>query len=198
MALLKLFMQPLGQIAGLAALAVLIATGCAPRAGNEEARAGSNAGSSAHGAASTDTLLTLDRSPCFGTCPSYHLTVFEDGRVVYAGRSYVAVEDTVRAQISEAKVERLAEQFRAADFFSYRRSYTGEPECSLRATDHPTVRTSFRWEGQRQRVQHYHGCYAQQQGRGGLERSARLARLVALEDSVDAIVGTARWTGVEQ
>lgn len=186
--------QRAASIAGLIAFAVLIATGCAPRAGNTAPSSEATAGDST--AARADTLLTLDRSTCFGPCPSYALTVFTGGRVVYDGRDYVEVKDTVRAQISEAKIERLKKQFRAADYFSYQRSYGRDDEaCAVWMTDFPTVRTSFRAGGRHRQVEHYHGCYARRTESGGLERSDRLAQLAALEDTVDAIVGTARWTG---
>ena len=189
-------------LAAPAALAafLLAAAGCAPRAGNTSTAvpADSNAAAADGVAANSraDTLLTLERSPCLGPCPSYTLTVFGSGRVVYNGRDYVEVTDTVRTQISNAKVERLAEAFRAADYSGYQRSYgRGDEACAVWMTDFPTVRTSFREEERRQQVQHYHGCYARRTEDGDLKRADRLVRLAALEDSVDAIVGTARWTG---
>jgi hypothetical protein len=185
------------SLAGLVVFALLIApAGCAPPAGDAKAPADSAAAAPDAGAPA-DTLLTLDRSTCFGPCPSYALTVFESGRVVYDGREYVEVKDTVRAQISGAKVERLKQQFRAADYFGYPRSYgRGDSACAVWRPDFPTVRTSFRTGGRRRQVEHYHGCYARRTEDGGeLERAPSLARLAALEDTVDAIVGTARWTG---
>jgi hypothetical protein len=178
-------------------LASSTAAGCAPRPGNADAAENRRAASDSVAASSrADTLLTLDRSTCLGPCPSYTLTVFGSGRVVYNGRDYVEVTDTVRTQISDAKVERLAEAFRAADYFDYQRSYgRGDEACAVWMPDFPTVRTSFRGGERRQRVQHYHGCYARRTEGGDLKRADRLVQLAALEDSVDAIVGTARWTG---
>ncbi len=43
--------------------------------------------------------ITLLRSGCFGTCPSYQVEVHGDGTVLYEGYGYVAVEGQHRDSI---------------------------------------------------------------------------------------------------
>lgn len=38
---------------------------------------------------SPDLLVSLLRTPCFGSCPSYKLEIFKDGTVKYKGTGYV-------------------------------------------------------------------------------------------------------------
>ncbi len=149
-----------------------------------------SAASPAHasGTAAADTLVTLTRLPCFGTCPSYSLTIFSDGTVTYEGRRFVAVEGRATAQLDSTAIERLIEAFREADYFSFRSAYLSGPVCDQYLSDLPTAKTSFHFGGRQHQVTHYHGC----QGFPGE------ARLTALEDRIDAIVGTARWIKGEE
>ena len=39
--------------------------------------------------AASDVTVTLERSPCFGFCPSYSVTMAADGRIEFEGRSHV-------------------------------------------------------------------------------------------------------------
>lgn len=139
-------------------------------------------------ATAPDTLATLTRLPCFGTCPSYSLTIFSDGTVTYEGRRFVAVEGRATAHIDGAAVQRLIEAFQTADYFDFQSAYLSGPVCDQHLSDLPTTKTSFHFEGRHQQVTHYHGC----QGFPGE------ARLTELENTIDAIVGSARWIKGEE
>lgn len=130
-----------------------------------------------------DTLATLERTMCFGTCPSYKLAVYTDGTVEYQGRDYVAVEGRDSTEISQEALQQLVEAFQEADYFSFRNNYVSGEICREYMTDLPTAITSFRYEGREKKVTHYHGCR-------GFEGQQRLT---ALEDTIDQIVGSERW-----
>src|SRR5262249_21525334 len=55
----------------------------------------------------SDAVVTLERTQCYGTCPSYKLTVSADGTVVFEGREYVKNKGTVRSNIGVEKVAEL-------------------------------------------------------------------------------------------
>jgi Domain of unknown function (DUF6438) len=64
-----------------------------------------------------DTLITLERSVCYGTCPDYKLTVSADGTVTFDGREYVKVKGIVRGNIPPEKLRQLIALFDEAKYF---------------------------------------------------------------------------------
>ena len=124
----------------------------------------------------SDVVITLERGPCFGACPAYKLTVYGDGRVVYEGIRFVAVEGTRTATIGKDKVRQLINEFQAIDYFSLDDEYTHAD-----ATDLPSATTSITIHGQTKTIAHYHGDFSAPE------------ELTALEDEIDEIVSTKQW-----
>ncbi|MDG2525568.1 DUF6438 domain-containing protein [Stenotrophomonas sp. HITSZ_GD] len=81
-------------------------------------------------------VMTLSRSGCYGTCPSYRVTVRGDGRVEYEGGRFTDVAQKVAYRIPVERVARLVEQVRKADLWSLRETYrapiTDNPSYQLR------------------------------------------------------------------
>jgi hypothetical protein len=130
----------------------------------------------------SDLVITLERTVCFGACPAYHLTIYRDGRVVYEGKAFVAVEGTQTTQISAEQVAELVMAFETAGYFSLEENYT------VAATDLPTTITSITINGQSKRISHY--------GIGGssdLDSAPR--ELYELENKIDEIVNSNQWVG---
>jgi hypothetical protein len=132
----------------------------------------------------TDVLITMQRTACFGTCPVYQLTIYGDGRVVYAGTAYVAVQDSRTAQLTPAQVQQLLAAFEKANFFELKNEYT------VNATDLPGVLTSITWNGRNKKVWHY-GAIDQS------ELNPAPAALTELENTIDEIVNAQQWVGRE-
>jgi hypothetical protein len=61
-----------------------------------------------------DVVIRLERSPCFGDCPSYVVSIFANGRVRYEGRS---VDGRPDAQLAPEQVDELVRQLRDNGFF---------------------------------------------------------------------------------
>ena len=135
-----------------------------------------------------DTLITLERSVCFGTCPNYKLTISADGTVTFEGRQYVKVKGLAKGSISREDLRKLIEAFEAASYFSLHDKYESEKDgCSKVWTDNPNVITSIRIKGKSKSISHYYGC---QDSRG---RSIYPKELTDLETKIDQIVGTDKW-----
>lgn len=128
---------------------------------------------------SSDVALTLSRTPCFGTCPVYSVTVYTDGTVVYEGTDFVTVTGTQTTNIDPETVQELVNGFQDAGYFDWNDEYT-----HMDVTDSPYVMTSVTVDGNTKEINHYHG-----------DTSAPLA-LSYLENWVDYVLNTARWTGV--
>jgi Domain of unknown function (DUF6438) len=59
----------------------------------------------------SETVITLERTTCFGTCPSYKLSILRDGTVNYEGREYVRVKGTAHSKIDSTAVNALIREF---------------------------------------------------------------------------------------
>jgi hypothetical protein len=132
----------------------------------------------------TVPVITLERTPCFGTCPSYKLTIYDDGKVEYEGREYVKRKGKAEGQITKAELEKLIHEFERIDYLNLADDYTlNSKNCPQGWTDNPTAVTSLDWKGKKKTIRHYHGCR-------GLNV---LDQLTALEDKIDQVVNTKRW-----
>ena len=97
----------------------------------------------------SSVVITLERTPCFGTCPVYRVTVHGDGQVTYVGEMFVEVTGTETYQIPEADVRELVSAFVSLNYFSL------DDEYVSRATDLPSTTTSITIGGTTKTVFHY-------------------------------------------
>ncbi|MFL6282250.1 MAG: DUF6438 domain-containing protein [Pyrinomonadaceae bacterium] len=134
-----------------------------------------------------DTVITLERTECFGTCPVYKVSVSADGTVTFDGKKNVEKKGVATGKINEAEVGRLVAGFEAVNYFSLRDAYTPRSgNCPEVATDLPSANTSITTGGKSKAVQHYHGC------RGSKEE---LEGLTELENKIDEAADTRQWVG---
>ena len=162
----------------LSALGALAFVAC----GTSQAVADSSA---AVGSASPEfTRITLERKPCYGTCPVYRVAVGQDGTVVFEGLQHVDSVGRFTARIDAGRSAALARLFDEHDYFALDDRYAeGMPNCPQYATDAPTVITSIAIGQRTKRVEHDLGCFAVP------------PRLAELERRIDDLLGTARWIG---
>ena len=133
-----------------------------------------------------DTLIILQRTDCFFTCPEYYVTISADGTVSYEGKANVRVKGKAQATISREKVLLLIEMFRKAKFFSLRDRYFDPKDgCRLYDADSPSARTSIVMGGKSKSVSHYLGCWPKQKN--------ALTALMRLENYIDEIANTKQW-----
>lgn len=77
-------------------------------------------------------LLSYERTPCFGFCQTYQVTVLGNGRAFFVGRQYVPVLDTIEISLPDQIVDRLDAILRHPDYLDYELE---EPEYQI--TDIP-------------------------------------------------------------
>ena len=168
------------MIGRLGCLLVLTAA-CAPRPAGD---ADTPEPSTAVAEGSDSTLITLERAPCYGTCPVYTVTISGSGAVRFVGTRFTTQIGEVAAEIPRARVDSLVAELRAGGYFELADAYMPDaPACGLYATDSPTVVTSVLSGGVRKEIRHDHGCSGAPPALGGLERR------------IDEVAGTSRWTG---
>lgn len=117
-----------------------------------------------------DVLVQLERTACFGACPVYAVTVLSDGTIRYTGERHVKITELVEVN-EPAVVEKLKAKFESSEFTKW-----GDFQRTT-MTDMPTVVLTYKGHT----VRHYLGD------------DQAPAALTALEDEVDAIIGTDRW-----
>ena len=128
--------------------------------------------------------VTLERTPCFGSCPVYLVTASSSGAVRFEGKSHVSHPGSAVGRIPQARLDSLLTELEAAGYFDFEEQYApGSPGCGNAATDLPTVTTSVTFHGRTRRIEHYRGCAGAPQA------------LNRLEERIDQVLNTAQWIG---
>jgi ankyrin repeat protein len=119
--------------------------------------------------------MTLSRSGCYGTCPSYKVTVSTTG-VNFDGGGYVVASGKHTAAANANAVRELARKFAEADFYSM------DAEYFASVTDNPSYHLSISIDGHKKEIEDYVGAWV------GMP-----AIVTELEEAVDDLAGTNRW-----
>ena len=68
-------------------------------------------------------VICLRRTACYGQCPIYCVTIFENGDVDYEGKEHVKVQGKLHFIIPKDSVDYLLKNIQAIQFFSLDDSY---------------------------------------------------------------------------
>jgi hypothetical protein len=103
------------------------------------------------------TRIVLERTPCFGTCPVYTLTVNSSGVVEFDGKNNVKAKGMQTGKISAQSFAQLVKKIGEIDFFNLRDRYDGKnPDGSgSTVTDLPTRKTTVTRGDQTKTVEDY-------------------------------------------
>lgn len=93
--------------------------------------------------------ISMQRTPCFGTCPVYTVRIFDDGLVEYTGTRFVKVAGDQSWRIEPAAVRALFADIDKAGFFEMRDEYTAP------VTDHATTYVTVQSGARRKSVTDY-------------------------------------------
>lgn len=155
------------MIRALAAAAAVLAALSAPTCGRHAAGPALRPDSA--------VTISLERTPCYGTCPSYKVTVSTTD-IVFEGKRYVVALGKYAGKVEANIVRELAKNFLAADFYSLHDEYR------TRITDLPTYILSIVIDGHRKTVVDYGGFWA---GTPWV--------VIGLEKEVDRVAQTELW-----
>lgn len=120
--------------------------------------------------------ITLTRSPCFGFCPDYTVSINQDGLVQYDGRRFVNVEGPQTDQIEPEAVQALLARFDAINFNSLRNEYRAH------VSDLPTYTITLVRNGRTKTVVDYGGPGV------GMPQAVR-----ELQDEIDRVANSRQW-----
>lgn len=123
----------------------------------------------------SNIVITLERTPCLGTCPAYKLTI-DPHSIRYQGVYSTVVEGPHHDTPDPAAVRRLAQRFVDAGFYSLDDKYI------LGVTDGTTCTLSISIDGRTKSVTDY----------GGINVGMPLV-VSELEDAADILARSGRW-----
>ena len=126
------------------------------------------------------TKIVLERTPCFGACPVYTLTVHSSGVVEFVGTNNVKAKGPQTGKISAASFAKLVKKIEEIDFFNLRARYDGKnPDgTGSTVTDLPTRKTTVTRGDETKTVEDYF------RGPPGL---------VELELLIDELANSGKW-----
>ncbi len=76
--------------------------------------------------------VMLQRTVCYGTCPSYSVQIFSDGKVIYYGGQFVKVQGKRTYSVPVDSVKSLFRFVVKINFFSLQNEYTSKLEIHTR------------------------------------------------------------------
>jgi uncharacterized protein DUF6438 len=129
------------------------------------------------------SAISLERTSCYGTCPSYKVIAYRDGRIQYEGKDYVTIKGKRISAINPSQFARLAKKAEEIGFFRLKNEYSSitNPDGSMSVvTDQPTYITTVTRGTVTKKVENYYGGPK---------------RLYELEQLIDEITNSAQWTG---
>jgi hypothetical protein len=131
-----------------------------------------------------DTVITMQRGNCeVMECPIYRVLIFANGDVIWQGRGRVAKLGVVLSRIERDQIRALIQDFELIDYFRLENIYGIRGSgCRSSAPYMPVVRTSLSMGGLSKTLSHHDGCVGEVS-----------EKLIALENSIDKAVNTARW-----
>jgi len=127
---------------------------------------------------SSPQYVSLERGMCFGTCPVYTVTLFENGSVFFHGERFVKETGNLTDTVNGSGFADILQACNESGFFQMNDEYV-----NLDMTDMPSAIITVQNGSGIKRVEHYHGD------------TKAPANLTVLEDLIDETVQITRWTG---
>ena len=78
-------------------------------------------------------FFSMRRTACFGQCPTYEVSFYEDGKVLYQGKKFVANEGFYIGKLNIKNIALIQDKIREIDFFNLDSIY------DARISDLPSV-----------------------------------------------------------
>lgn len=94
-----------------------------------------------------DFSLRITRTPCYGTCPAFTLTVDAKGNVAYTGRNFVDNVGEFQKKLKPKDLRALVHSLESGGFWEYKEEYD-----DAGVTDLPAVITAYTHRGQSRQV----------------------------------------------
>ena len=100
----------------------------------------------------TDIMIEMKKTPCFGHCPVYTITIGNNGKGLFEGSENVENIGTYRFRLSGVEIEELIISFEKARFFEL------EDKYYKLMSDLPTTWLTYRANGKQKEIMDYYGA----------------------------------------
>lgn len=176
---LREIMRVPGMMPRIGPLGALLLAACSPAQNG-----GVDSADPPAAAVSSESRVTMERGPCYGTCPVYSVAIAADGTVTFDGERHVASTGTMTHRIESAAAAALLQSLAADGFYELADTYVYKAAaCGMYHTDAPTVTLTLVLDGRTKTVQHDQGCR---------DAPESLNRMQA---RIDSVAGVSRWIG---
>lgn len=95
------------------------------------------------------TEITLERTPCYGTCPVDKTVLRSDGTAEYTGTRHVTRKGSFKGKVGGVEFQKLAKLLAKKKFFDLKDRYDAP------ITDNPTIITTVVRGGKAKKVSNY-------------------------------------------
>ncbi len=119
-----------------------------------------------------DTVITMEKTACYGACPVYTLSIYNSGILVLTGKENIPYKGMFCSKLKRAEWTRIKQAFISSQFFSFKDQYTSQLK------DLPSTFVTFRWDGKSKTIEDYDGAPDE---------------LKNLEDLVVKLIDTQKW-----
>lgn len=86
-----------------------------------------------------DTFLYYKRTPCFGMCPIFEMTILENGEVSYSGKNFTNLIGEYRTQLDKTTLQNIVAKAESIGYFRMSNVYDNEG-----VTDLPSIYVAIR------------------------------------------------------
>lgn len=119
-----------------------------------------------------DKVVEMKKGPCYGRCPVFTLTIYENGLASYQGERFTNKQGLYTKNISKSDVESLKTAFKKADFWNFDNVYKSK------IPDLQTVTIVWHEEGDSKSV---------------MGKDGRPAKVMELEDMLEGFANSDGW-----
>ena len=86
-------------------------------------------------------VMSIARTPCFGSCPTYEAVLYENGLLTYNGKRFTVKTGHYYAKVSAKEMNTVKKWIIDAGIFNFKDRY---PEDDIAPTDLPSCKLYFR------------------------------------------------------
>ena len=97
-------------------------------------------------------LLTLERTPCFGMCPTYKYSIFSTGRVIYKGTKNIDKIGSYSIQLTKVQISEIKSLIKSNNIFGLKNKYDSN------VTDIPSTLLIITLDGKKKKIYDRHGA----------------------------------------
>ena len=137
-----------------------------------------------------DSFITLERTPCFGNCPTYKLLITQKGNAWISIPNFdydINQYDIISLPtIDTQKVQYLLDFSKKIGFYNLDSSYVDS--CDYLVTDYPSAITTLKENDKTKIVTHYLGC---------MDTTMTLYNLILFEEAIDSIADTKNYVSMD-